>query len=131
MTFNIKQLRSDIAGFNGRFEAREANEHESDRLVYIPADNEYADGDPDGECVYSDALDFDLGEPIARMLNAMPSLLAEIDRLRGLLVEACELTDAALSNLADVYPHHDDGMRSNIYYANERLSQLRTAAEGE
>lgn len=77
MILDLKQLRRDVDGFRGRFEFLPEDEHCPDRLVYISADP-----DQEGEYVISDCVEEHVAEPIARMLNAVGPLLAEIDQLR-------------------------------------------------
>lgn len=79
---DIEQVERDAAGFRGRF-----------HVVY--------DGDGGEELWFASAIEDreeyrifsrgdldDAGEPIARMLNAVPALLAEVERLRKRLAEA-------------------------------------------
>lgn len=55
----------------------------------------------------------------------LSTLTAERDTALAAKDEACELADSALTNLSDVTEAYDDGMRSNIYHAVMRISELR------
>jgi hypothetical protein len=93
MTIDTKQLRADVAGFNGRF----FWDAECADLAYIAkfCDDRQCDcprrRNPDGDQDCSvpiggvGGVDETVGEPVARMLNAVGPLLDEVERLRELI----------------------------------------------
>ena len=89
MKADITQVRSDLDGFTGRF----FYDAERGDIGWIAADCDAkhcdcevklnADGDQDCSHSLSDWEGEDhINEPIVRMLNAVPELLAEVERLR-------------------------------------------------
>lgn len=92
-------LRRDVRGFPGRFlfEAEHTVDRGignvadfveiDDRLVYVDVDADVTEPDEDDVYVIAEPLDPNVGEPIARMLNAIPELLAYIEKLETKLRE--------------------------------------------
>lgn len=109
MTLDLAKLRALCDGFRGRF----FYDAERGDLAYIAAACERkecdcepsynADGDIDCSHSLSDWEGEDhLNEPLADMLNALPACLDEIERLRKLLAEACDLTLDAVDSTSDI-----------------------------
>lgn len=74
----MAQLQQDAASFAGRWEA--TRDDESDSIVYIGTDSE--------KHVIASAVEFDgVADPLARLLNAVPSLIDEARGFRALLDE--------------------------------------------
>ena len=80
---DLKQVAQDVAAWSGRFYV--ADEGEGAASVC------FASADGDVEVLDSTGEVDDACAPIARMLNAVPLLLAEVERLRSLGRNACEL----------------------------------------
>jgi hypothetical protein len=84
---NVKELRKDCDGFKGRF----FYDGERGDLAYIAKDCDdrqcdcevKTNSDGDQDCSESIADIDEAWEPIARMLNALPEALDEIERLRA------------------------------------------------
>jgi hypothetical protein len=91
----VKRAREASAGFAGRFEFQPEHTIDrgvghvadfcdlDDRLVYIAPDCEDEDEDA---CVIADRIEGHVAEPIATMLNAVPALVARIEKLEALLL---------------------------------------------
>jgi hypothetical protein len=98
----LQQVRRLVAGFNGKFAVDPAHTEDCDtglgmrdvvdvdeRLVFIPEGAAIRDEE---ECTcISTELDQHVAEAVAGMLNAVPVLLEEVDRLRKALRDACSL----------------------------------------
>lgn len=127
MSIDIKQLRADVAGFNGRF----FYDAEHGDIAYIARECDEKQCEcprrpnPDGDQDCSVSInDFDeaVFEPIARVLNSTRAALARIAELERLVVEACELGEEA---------NGDPSSCSHIVPVGERLAEIRAAIEGK
>lgn len=90
----LEVIRKTSAGFRGTFVFDPAHTVDNglgqtadfvevgDRLVYVPEDCDVRDEDC---CEISDQLDEHVARAIADLLNAVPTLIGEIDRLRSLV----------------------------------------------
>jgi hypothetical protein len=90
----LEAIRKTSAGFRGTFVFDPAHTVDNglgqtadfvevdDRLVYVPEDCDVRDEDC---CEISDQLDEHVARAIADLLNAVPALIGEIDRLRSLV----------------------------------------------
>lgn len=84
---NIEQVKKLSDGFKGEFQFQPAHVEDhgvglvgdfvdiEDRLIYVSCDG-------DDTITISDTLDPDVAEALAALLNSVPDLLAEIERLR-------------------------------------------------
>jgi hypothetical protein len=100
---DLAKLKEAAAGFHGEFAFEP--EHDEDRgigncadcvsfddaLVYVPAGCVLGDD----ECFrLSEGIEQHIAEPLAEMLNAVPELIAEIEKLRDLVASYREDQDA-------------------------------------
>lgn len=98
MTLDLKRARAASDGFRGRFFydaergdigwiAEACDDKQCDCEVKVNAD-----GDQDcSHSLHDWEGDDHINEPIVEMLNALPQSLAEIERLRALAMEACDI----------------------------------------
>ena len=60
-----------------------------------------------------------------QLVEARDAAIAERDKLRALLVEACDIGEAAIGQIDT---DRDDGLASNAFAASTRLATIRTEA---
>lgn len=101
----LVQLQQDAAGFAGRFEFRPDDDAGYDRLVYVSA------GDECDDYEIAEQLEQHVAEPIARMLNTVPALLAHVEQLakeRDALATRRDELLAAMVRVANETPFADE-----------------------
>lgn len=99
---SIKQIRDDVRGFDGRFYATDEPEQSLGfDLYFIAKDCEAKTCECSvGECepfLIAPSCEPHIAEPLARMLNAVPELLARVERLEA---QARRLYDIGKSTFA-------------------------------
>lgn len=146
-TDDLQKLRADCDGFRGRF----FYDAERGDLAYVAKDCDERqcdcapsyNSDGDQDCSVSlETPDSDVAEAIARMLNAVPMLLDEIDRLRKdaqsarletitAIGEAGEMRRLALE-ACDIADHFDEGYDRGVDCTRrQRLAEIRASLGGE
>jgi hypothetical protein len=140
----LQQVRRLIAGFSEKFAIDPAHTEDrgignvadfvniAERLVFIPEGA--ALRDDECSCV-SDNLDSRVAETLVDMLNAVPSLLAEVDKLRKALKDACSVATThraedreeirQLARLADGIPVTGKVVRESVTRNRSKLARER------
>ncbi len=129
---DFAQIRKDVAGFRGRFGWRP----ESSSDIYAEGEMSLtytSDGSDEPEQIAAEIQGEHIAVPIARMLNAVPLLLAEVERLRQRLAEANRRLAEARQEIADVRgmldAHGHDGIFEAAAKLRAEVAQLRGACE--
>lgn len=138
----LQQVRRLVAGFSGKFAIDPAHTEDrgignvadfvniAERLVFIPEGATLRDDEC--SCV-SDNLDSHVAETLVDMLNAVPLLLAEVDKLRKALKDACGVATThraedrvlQLARLADGIPVTGKVVRESVTRNRSKLARER------